>query len=95
EDPEAAASRIIERGLSVRQAETLARQLRAGARGVGAASRKTPEKDADTRDLETDLSNILGLEVEIRDNSGAGELRVRYKSLEQLDDLCRRLSRPA
>jgi hypothetical protein len=32
--------------------------------------------------------------VQIRDHDGAGEVRIGYATLEQLDDLCRRLSRP-
>ena len=43
--------------------------------------------------LEDDLSEVLGLPVEIKDAGGAGEIRIRYKTLEQLDDLCRRLTR--
>ena len=61
--------------------------------GEADASPATPTKDADTRALEDDLSEALGLGVEITHHDGAGELRVRYTSLEQLDDLCRRLTR--
>jgi len=84
--PDAAqlAEAVAERGLTVRQAETLAR-------GRPSAPRK--RKDADTAALENDLSEVLGVRVEIRDAGGSGELRIRYASLEQLDDLCRRLSR--
>ena len=83
-DAERLAAEVAERGLTVRQAETLAR-------GRPAAPRKS--KDADTAALENDLSEVLGVQVEIRDAGGAGELRIRYASLEQLDDLCRRLTR--
>ncbi len=78
------AAEVADKGLTVRQAETLARRRPA-----------TPRKgkDADTTALENDLSEVLGVEVEIRDAGGAGELRIRYASLEQLDDLCRRLTR--
>ena len=41
----------------------------------------------------SDLAEVLGLEVEILDAGGAGELRILYTTLEQLDDLCRRLTR--
>ena len=70
-------------------------------RGIatGAAPPKTraPKagKDADTAALENDLSEVLGLHVEIADRGGAGEVRIKYSSLEQLDDLCRRLTRAA
>ena len=49
-------------------------------------------KDADTHALEQDLMDLLGLQVEIVDRDGAGEVRVRYASLEQLDAICQRLS---
>ncbi|MEH6665961.1 MAG: chromosome partitioning protein ParB, partial [Brevundimonas sp.] len=40
-----------------------------------------------------DLGDALGLKVEVRDKGGKGELVIRYGALEQLDDLCRRLTR--
>jgi ParB family chromosome partitioning protein len=58
-------------------------------------SKDSAAKDADTRSLEADLEEVLGLKVEIRDRNGAGEVRIAYATLEQLDDLCRRLSRPS
>ena len=88
-DPLALARKIIAEGLSVRQAEALA------ARSAGApARRKKPiEKDADTRALERDLAKLLGLSVEIVHGSAGGSLTIRYRSLEQLDDVIRRLNR--
>ncbi len=83
-DAERLAIEVADKGLTVRQAETLARAR-------PAAPRK--RKDADTAALENDLSEVLGVAVEIRDAGGAGELRIRYATLEQLDDLCRRLTR--
>ena len=50
-------------------------------------------RNADTLALERDLSDRLGLHVTLADRNGAGEVRIRYQSLEQLDDLCRRLMR--
>jgi ParB family chromosome partitioning protein len=91
EDPEALADLIVARGLSVREAEALAKG------GVGKPKksygpRKAP-KDADTHALEADLEDVLGMSVEISDRGGAGELKIRYATLEQLDELCRRLTR--
>jgi len=87
------AARIIAQGLSVRQTETLVRQIKDGSR-AGTATRKTPKfKNADTRDIEDSLRDALGLAVDIRDGGGKGELRIRYGSLEQLDDVCGRLLR--
>ena len=87
------ARKVIEKRLSVRETETLARKRTPKAelspRGPG---RPAGSKDADTAALETDLSDALGLEVGIDDRGGEGTLTVRYTSLEQLDELCRRLS---
>ena len=93
EDAVGIAERIIRQGLNVRQTEALARVARRAPPG-GAPARANRPKDADTRSLEGDLEDVLGLKVEIRDRDGVGELRIRYETLEQLDDLCRRLSRP-
>ncbi|MDO9336790.1 MAG: ParB/RepB/Spo0J family partition protein [Caulobacteraceae bacterium] len=86
------ARRIVAEGLSVRQAEGLAKDPEPRAK----APSRTPSqavKDHDTTALESDLADILGLEVEIRDAGGKGEVRLKYATLEQLDDLCRRLTR--
>jgi len=79
---------IARRGLSVRQAEALARP--SPSRG---ASRRPRGKDADTAALEADLTEALGLKVEVRGAGEGGEVRISYESLEQLDEVCRRLSR--
>jgi ParB family chromosome partitioning protein len=90
ENAAALAERIVNAGMSVREAEGLAREQ------VGKAARparKPVRKDADTAALENDLSEVLGLDVTIADRGGAGVLTISYKTLEQLDDLCRRLTR--
>ncbi len=87
-DPQALALEIVERGLNVREAEALARKAGVQSRGPG----RSPRKSADTLSLERDLSERLGLLVQIIDKDGAGEIRIRYADLEQLDELCRRLS---
>jgi ParB family chromosome partitioning protein len=89
DDPAALAEEIISKGLSVRDAERLAR---GGAPAKVKAPSVRPAKDTDTQALESDLSDVLGLDVEVIDRGGAGELRIRYATLEQLDDLCRRLT---
>ena len=89
EDPAGLAKRIIEEGLSVRQAEALAQMPAAAQREAKPA---TPaEKDADTLALEKLLSDVVGMKVTITHKGGGGELRVAYRTLEQLDDICRRL----
>jgi ParB family transcriptional regulator, chromosome partitioning protein len=83
---------IIRRGLNVRQTEALAQSLRAPRKTPPRPSRKA-QKDADTLALECDLADVLGLKVEIDDVGGSGQVRIAYATLEQLDDLCRRLTR--
>lgn len=96
-DPDGLAEQIIGRGLSVRQTEVLAREADAGkssrARAPRPAAPPAGHKDADLRALEADLSAFLGLQVEINDKNGAGEMRIQYRTLDQLDDLLARLSR--
>ena len=87
-DPEARAKAIIDAELNVRQAEQRSDQARKG------LEKKGFEKDPNTLALEKRLSDVLGLQVEIHDRGKkGGEVKVRYKTLEQLDEVCRRLSR--
>ena len=92
DDAAGLADRIIRAGLNVRQTEALARRNRTSL--PKPASRRSGAKNADTSALESDLTEVLGLKVDIRDRGGEGELRIAYKDLEQLDDLCARLMRP-
>lgn len=89
-DPERLAKRIVTEGLSVRQAEALAQ---APLETKSAPARLAADKDADTRALETLLSDATGLKVSITHREKGGDLRISYRTLEQLDDLCRRLQR--
>lgn len=91
-DPETLAKRIVDDNLSVRQAEMLAQQPEAVEK-EGSSSTPRPDKDADTLALEKMLSNATGVNVAINHKSRGGEIRIAYKSLEQLDELCRRLQR--
>jgi ParB family transcriptional regulator, chromosome partitioning protein len=90
-NPDELADTIIRSGLSVRQTEALARQAAEGPRL--AKAKPALDRSADTVALEQDLGDALGLKVEVRDKGGKGELVIRYGALEQLDDLCRRLTR--
>jgi ParB family chromosome partitioning protein len=91
DDAVALAEKVVRKGLNVRQTEDLARHVTR----VGVSARAGKAKDADTRAVESDLSEVLGMAVEITDSNGSGRLTVRYETLEQLDELCRRLlSRP-
>ncbi len=92
DDPSALAKKIAKLGLSVREAEQLSRE-RSKAAGMKKTSHK--EKSADVRALELELEAALGLTVEITDKGRAGgRLTITYKTLEQLEDVCRRLARP-
>ena len=95
-DPVTLARQVIDQNLSVRQAEALAKKAGTTSGGQGPRAKApgpTGGKDADTVALEHDLSEALGLGVEIIDRDGVGELRIQYETLEQLDEVCRRLSR--
>jgi ParB family chromosome partitioning protein len=91
ENPEALAELIVAKGLSVRDAEALARG-KPDAPKKASGPKRAP-KDADTHALEADLEDALGMTVEIIDRGGVGELKIKYATLEQLDELCRRLTR--
>lgn len=88
-DPLAIANQIVERGLSVRQAEALTQKT--GSRSRPAAPPN--HADADQRALERDLEEALGIDVSLKVRGSGGELILRYRTLEQLDDLIRRLGR--
>ena len=79
-------------GLSVRETEALARDKGGDAPRKASGPRKAP-KDADTAALESDLEEALGMSVDVADRGGVGEVRIRYATLEQLDEICRRLTR--
>src|SRR6185503_895662 len=82
-----AATRVAARGLSVREAEALVQRL---ARGQGARRKARPDRDVAR--LEEELSGRLGTTVQIRAaRKGRGKLIVHYSSLEQLDDLIKKL----
>src|SRR5580704_17974889 len=89
-DPLAAARRIVEEGLNVRQAEALAHV-------EGVPERKPQKarggrtKDPDTVALEKRVSDALGLTVNIDHRDPGGTVHIRYRDLDQLDEIVRRL----
>lgn len=87
-DAEALARQVLARGLNVRQTEHLAQTRRSE---PGAPTRGRP-KDSDTLALERQLTNSLGLKVMLTPRGNAGEVRIHYENLEQLDDVVARLS---
>jgi ParB family chromosome partitioning protein len=89
-DPTHLARQIIERGLNVRQTEELA-SAKPRIHEPGAASaRHNPEAQA----LEQELSMLLGLTVTVRQNGAGGQMMIRYRTLDQLDQLISLLRRP-
>jgi ParB family chromosome partitioning protein len=88
------AEEIVTRGLNVRQVEAMARE--AGAKGSKAAARKSrmgSEKNANLIALEKRISDALGLVVSIDHRDRGGVLSIRYRNLDQLDDVLRRLEK--
>ena len=94
-DPVRLARKIADEGLSVRDAEKLAQKDAEQAANPGGLETKSAgradDKDADTLALERSLSDVLGLKVQLAHKGQGGQLRIEYKSLEQLDELCRLL----
>jgi len=84
---------VVDRGLSVRDTERLAKSR--DPETSAAPRRHSPGKDPDTRALEADLSAALGLSVTISPRGQGGDLRIAYATLDQLDGLCQLLNRPA
>ncbi|MGB3278858.1 MAG: ParB/RepB/Spo0J family partition protein, partial [Pseudorhodobacter sp.] len=93
-DPSALARTVIEKGLSVRETERLARDTSTTPRKPVKPGGDRFEKDADTRALEGDLAANLGMAVSINHEPGGerGTLSIRYNTLDDLDNLCRTLS---
>ena len=95
EDPEGTARQIVADGLSVRQAEALARRVKPG---PGSDSSRAAERahrgaaDADLAALERQLGDMLGLKVQVKHSGKGGSVTLTYSSLDQLDMICQRLS---
>lgn len=88
EDAETLARQVVARNLNVRQTERLT-QL---GKKRNARKQILSAKDTDTLALERELSALLGLKVTLKPAGKAGDLTIRYESLEQLDDVVQRLS---
>ena len=90
-DPEALAKEIVKKGMSVRQAEALAKKVSDGR----FAKKERVAKDADPNvlALERDLGRHLGLKVKLNAEGSSGSLTIFYSDLDQLDDVLKRLNR--
>lgn len=93
EDPSILASQVVSGGLSVRETERLATEGKSGTKPPKTQKSRV-EKDADTKAIEGDLSAALRMSVQISHEAGTegGTISIRYKALEDLDELCRILS---
>jgi len=89
------AKRVISEGLSVRATEALVKRAEQPGE-ENSYERNKQGKDADTHALEKDLSAATGVRVQLKHKSGSeeGQVILSYKSLDQLDELCRKLSAP-
>ncbi|MGV8853450.1 MAG: ParB/RepB/Spo0J family partition protein [Devosia sp.] len=90
EDPATLARQIVTGGLSVREAEALSQQRDIA--GTKKPSATSHERDADTVALERRLADALGLSVSLSHGDRGGKLEIRYKTLEQLDGICVKLT---
>jgi len=86
------ARKVVTEGLSVRQTEALAK--RADASPKNKQKPPSQQKDADLRALENDLSANMGMPIEIVFNNGTGSVLITYRSMEEMDRLCRLLGTP-
>jgi len=93
-DAERLAEEIVARGLNVREVENLARETAGRGKSRGAtAARRGAGKNANLVALEKRISDALGLAVSVKEAKRGGVLSIRYRSLEQLDDVLRRLEK--
>ena len=87
-DPEAASKSVLARGLSVRQTEALAAKTTRDP-----SSSKQVAQEPETRALEEDLSERLGLKVRVTFDGRGGSVSIKYGNLDQLDGVVALLSR--
>lgn len=91
-DQKALAEAIVDKHMSVREAEVWARRATKLKREQeGGVDKKKARRDADSRFIEKQLSDHLGLRVDLKHKNPGGMLSIKYKTLEQLDDLIKRM----
>lgn len=87
-DPVALAGEIMDKNLSVREAEDWVRRIK---KSQGKAPKSRQYKDADTQALEQKLTDTLGLQVDLNHKGPGGSLKITYKSGDQLENVLRKL----
>ncbi len=90
DDAESLAQQVVAKGLSVRETERLVKK----GPSQKATKPNAVEKDVDTKRLEDDLSAAMGMKVTIdhKADGESGQVIVKYRSFDDLDEICRRLS---
>ena len=93
-EAEALAERAVGEGLSVREVEKLVRREKAGGTKRQARQARDPVKDADIAAVQNHLEEFLGLNVRIATDADprSGAVTIRYRTLDQLDLICQRLT---
>lgn len=91
-EPDAVAANIVDRGLTVRDVERIAQQEAEQPEAPTARkARASASDDPDARALAKRLADALGLDVQLKSRGESGELVIRYRTLEQLDEVCAKL----
>jgi len=88
-DPDSVARKVVSEGLTVRDVESLEKRPKTADAGSSVGNFK--HRDVNTRDLESTLTLILGAKVRIKGQGECGEFVIYYSTLEQLDEIARRL----
>lgn len=92
DEPEVLADKMVKLGLSVREAEELIKEPKDRTQKRTNKVSKKSEESADIAEFERELTEVLGLSVVIKSGAGeAGELTIKYKNVDQLEDVRRRL----
>lgn len=96
-DPQGLARIVMEQGLNVREVERLAQKAKDEVLGprAGGPPKAAPANDDDLAAMEASLAAALGVPVQIQRKGEGGEIKLTFKSLGELDDLCRKLTVPA
>ncbi len=92
EEMEAAAQRVVDRSLSVRQTESYVQELIDPSRKAKKGAKPAPQVDPNVRDAQEQLQRALGLKVTIEDHNGRGKVIIEYARLEDFDALMERFA---